>query len=55
MNKDWKVNNALSSGISIVSTFNVEVLSHKVENTTLNQMKDSEVWNAVLSWYIKEN
>ncbi|GAA5794800.1 hypothetical protein HPULCUR_000147 [Helicostylum pulchrum] len=49
MNKDWKVNNALSSGISIVSTFNVEVLSHKVENTTLNQMKDSEVWNAVLS------
>ncbi|GAA5806718.1 hypothetical protein MFLAVUS_000066 [Mucor flavus] len=49
MNKDWKVNNALSSGVSIVSTFNVEVLSHKIENTVLNQMKDNEAWNAVLS------
>ncbi|KAI8073539.1 hypothetical protein BDF21DRAFT_423740 [Thamnidium elegans] len=49
MKKDWKVNNALSSGIDIISPFNVEVLSHKIENTVLNQMKDSEAWNSILS------
>ncbi|GAA5796455.1 hypothetical protein HPULCUR_001827 [Helicostylum pulchrum] len=55
MINDSNVNNALNSGMNIKTPFYVPELSHKIERTVLKQMKDSEAWNAVSSWYVKEN
>ncbi|KAI9257109.1 hypothetical protein EDC94DRAFT_586597 [Helicostylum pulchrum] len=49
MINDSNVNNALNSGMNIKTPFYVPKLSHKIERTVLEQMKDSEAWNAVSS------
>ncbi|KAI9364613.1 hypothetical protein BD770DRAFT_150550 [Pilaira anomala] len=49
MLQDWKVKNALVSGLKITTEFYIQRLSQKFEKTVFDDIKNSEAWNILFS------